>query len=162
MSLFIPIYRALEVVFILVDVALLIGFIYAFRESWKYRPHFHHPKEHKPDAARQARRAEYARRWGTIMAKFSTGNSADARKLAIIEADKLIDTMLKDAGLSGDTMADRLKQLSAEEVQSLDRLWRAHRLRNELVHSHDFEVSLTTAERVMQDYEAFLKEFKIV
>jgi len=65
-------------------------------------------------------------------------------------------------GLAGEHMADRLGQIKEAEVRTLDRLWRAHRVRNDLVHSPGFSLSLFDAKRVIDDYEAFLKEVKVL
>ena len=63
-------------------------------------------------------------------------------RLAIIEADKLVDTVLKRGGVGGTTMADRLRK--AERVvdrKTYQDMWDAHKVRNQLVHEvyHDFE-----------------------
>jgi len=43
---------------------------------------------------------------------------------------------------------------------TLDKLWEAHRVRNNLVHTPDFNIPQAKAEEVVGDYEAFLKEVK--
>lgn len=56
-------------------------------------------------------------------------------KLAVIEADKLADTVLKRAGLKGDSMAERLRR--CEKLinrNAYQGMWEAHKVRNELVH----------------------------
>ncbi|MDP3975076.1 MAG: hypothetical protein Q8P88_02220, partial [Candidatus Jorgensenbacteria bacterium] len=78
--------------------------------------------------------------------------------LAIIEADKLVDDALKTSGLQGEHMADRLEKLRVEDYPTLDRLWRAHRVRNELVHTPDFGINEGDAKDVLRVYEKFLKE----
>lgn len=168
MSIFILIYDIVCGIFILIDAVLVFGFLYALSEGWKFRPHFYPHASHAQTASGHAapvadpRRKMVQERWQGIMKKFNEATSNDSRKLAIIEADKLIDTLLKDSGFEGEHMADRLQQLSPEKVTTLDRLWRAHRLRNQIVHSHDFEISPTLTERTIEDYEAFLKETKFL
>ncbi len=59
--------------------------------------------------------------------------SAKNMKNALIEADKLLDYVLRGRGYRGTTMAERLK--SAESSFSHKELvWRAHKLRNQMVH----------------------------
>ena len=56
-------------------------------------------------------------------------------KLAVIEADKLADTVLKKAGVKGESMAERLRQVEKIADRSVyQRMWEAHKVRNELVH----------------------------
>jgi hypothetical protein len=107
------------------------------------------------------RTSQFKEQWEEILKKLA-GGSRDSLKVAIVEADKLVDTVLKDAGLEGEHMADRLDKLKPEELVSFNRLWRAHRVRNEVVHSPDFEVTPALAEQTIEDYEAFLKEANII
>jgi len=78
--------------------------------------------------------------------------------LCIIEADSLADEALRRLGLRGDHMADRLEKLSPLEVRSLNRLWQAHRVRNDLVHSPGFQVTEAEANETLRSYEDFLRE----
>lgn len=167
MDLLVFIYTLVKVIFIIVDVILLVLTIYALKEGWKFRPHLWSHAAHShattaPHAAVDARQKMVKDRWAVLSKKFEDTISNDSRKVAIIEADKLVDNLLKDSGFEGKSMADRLEQLSPEKVTTLNRLWRAHRLRNEIVHSPDFEVSPSLAERTMEDYEAFLREVKLL
>lgn len=60
---------------------------------------------------------------------------------AVMEADKLVDHVLKLKGYNGDTFAERLR--SAEE--DIDRniyqsIWEGHKVRNTLAHEHDARI----------------------
>lgn len=54
---------------------------------------------------------------------------------AVIEADKLVDFVLKAKGYSGETFADRLrsaeKYIDRNQYQSI---WDAHKIRNQIAH----------------------------
>jgi len=69
-----------------------------------------------------------------------------AYKQAIIESDKLIDSILKEL-TAGSTFADRLKSLREHFPRNAyDQLWKVHIKRNELVHDNgsfvaDWEIS---------------------
>lgn len=73
-------------------------------------------------------------------------NNQLAFKQAIIESDKLIDSIMKQL-VSGATFADRLKALRSKFPGSTyDQIWKAHIKRNELVHDNgsfvaDWELS---------------------
>lgn len=116
-----------------------------------------------PDVGRGVvtlRKAGVQQKWDAIRAKASEG-SMDSLKIAVIEADTLIDSLLKDGGLEGDHMADRLDQLSSDDIRSIDRVWRAHRYRNELVHERG-AVHAERAAQALEGFEAFLKEVGII
>ncbi len=56
-------------------------------------------------------------------------------KMAIIEADKLVDVILKKAGITGNTMAERLRKVQKLVQRPIySGMWEAHKLRNHIVH----------------------------
>lgn len=150
------VYEIVRVIFLLLDAALLGIFVYAFSKGLEYRPHFSLTPPSK-GMARTLRSVLLREKWTAVQEKFAVG-SPEAMRLALIEADALADDVLKRLGLEGEHMSDRIGQLEPDEVRTLDRLWRAHRLRNDLVHTPVFTLSANDAERAMGDYEAFLKE----
>jgi hypothetical protein len=64
--------------------------------------------------------------------------------------------------IPGEHLADRLSNLDQDDIKSMNRVWRAHRLRNDLVHTPGFAVSPSDAQQAMDDYEAFLKEMEVI
>ncbi|OGN09142.1 MAG: hypothetical protein A2998_00975 [Candidatus Staskawiczbacteria bacterium RIFCSPLOWO2_01_FULL_37_25b] len=79
-------------------------------------------------------------------------------KLAIIEADTLVDDILKSANYPGDTMGERLTNIERGQLLSLDGLWEAHKIRNKLAHDVDYFLRYAEARRAITLYEAALKE----
>jgi hypothetical protein len=69
----------------------------------------------------------------------SSGATTDGLKVILVEIDSLLDYCLKQKGMRGDTMGDRIKSskllFSREEY---DWIWKAHKLRNRIVHEVDF------------------------
>ena len=56
-------------------------------------------------------------------------------KQAVIQADILVDSIMKEAGVRGQTMGERLKTLRNDLPKNVySPLWQAHIKRNELVH----------------------------
>lgn len=79
------------------------------------------------------------------------------RALAVIEADKLLDKALKERGLRGGTMGERL--VSAGPLFSdKDAVWGVHKLRNKLVHEVGVEVSKVQAKRALAIFARALKD----
>lgn len=75
--------------------------------------------------------AYFRKKWQEIMTLSHT--SAAAARLAVIEADKLLDRALKDKGFRGETMGDRLKA-AGKALGNQNAVWSAHKLRNQLAH----------------------------
>jgi hypothetical protein len=146
-------------VFIILDVILLVVFVFVFIKALEYRPHFTlRVKKKKRSPLRDPKLLE---RWENIIKK-AASNSPQSLTLAIIEADSFIDDVLKKMNLPGEHMADRLDRLGRRPLKTVDRLWRAHRVRNELVHTPGFTISPADAKKVMGDYENFLKEIGLL
>lgn len=149
----------IQIIFIVADILLAAGLVYAILKALEYRPDLSITRKRKGVVTIE--KAEVLEQWAAICEKIEQQNISMAR-LAIIDADKLIDSILKKAQIGGEHMADRLDRISAEDYPSIQAVWRAHRLRNELVHSPAFEISIADAQRAINNYEAFLKEIGIL
>lgn len=149
-----------KTIFILLDIALFALLIYSLSQLFSYRPKFvYNPAKHK--RKRTLRSAIIEERWKEIVKRFDEG-TLDAMKFAIIDADGLVDDILKQLGLPGEHFADRLARLTPDEMKSFPRIWRAHRVRNDLVHTPGFGVTPEEAKETLDGYEAFLKELEAI
>jgi len=94
----------------------------------------------------------------------SAQNNQLAFKQAIIESDKLVDTIMKQLA-DGATFADRLKALRPKfSRESYDQIWKAHIKRNELVHDTGSFVAdweLTVHMRTYRETISILRGFSI-
>lgn len=73
-------------------------------------------------------------RWRACQALAASKNQADVKQ-ALIQADIMIDTIMKQAGVSGTSFGERLKVLRDKLPKHVyQKLWQAHIKRNELVH----------------------------
>lgn len=149
----------LMVLFIVADALLLFGFIFALVKGWNYRPAIE--LQEAAVKPRTLRKAVFEERWRAILKKASLG-SADSLRIAVIEADSLVNDVLGQLGFEGKHMADRLINLNPDNYSTLNALWRAHRVRNDLVHTPGFFLSPEDAQKLLSDYEAFLKEAEAI
>ncbi len=146
--------------FLVLDGILLIAFVGVYFAALKYRPKLRLTRG--PVKRIYTLRDTVLRdRWNGILRRTAAA-TPDALKVAIIEADKFADDVLKQLGLGGEHMADRLEKLSPQEIRSVDRLWRAHRFRNNLVHAPDFSPPVSEYKKTLEDYQAFFKEVKVI
>ena len=153
-------YAAFRSVFIFLDIALLGISLFAIWKILKLRP----PKNPGRKAKKKTltlQTAVFIDRWNAVQRKIFIG-SPESLRLGVIEADEVVDSVLKALGLAGEHMADRLAKVNPDTLQSLNRVWRAHRLRNDLAHTPGFSLSLEDAQAAIGDYESFLKEIGIL
>ncbi|RJP45691.1 hypothetical protein C4587_00425 [Candidatus Parcubacteria bacterium] len=148
-------------IFLILDALLAFGFVLAVVKGLKFRPHFEIRGSSTRARAASQRNKFFRDRWDATMKKFMQG-TPDAVRVAIIEADSLVDEALKQMSFPGEHFADRLQKLNKEDFKTLDRLWAAHRIRNDLVHTPGFFLSASDAKGVLEDYQAFLKEFGVL
>ena len=77
-------------------------------------------------------------------------------KMAIIEADKLMDSALKTAKMRGTTMGERLR-FAVYKHPKIRSVWSAHILRNDLVHETDRRMGRKEAQRALILFKKGLK-----
>lgn len=100
-------------------------------------------------------------RWDEITAHLDSARENDW-KLAILEADKLVDVALRQKGFPGDTFGDRLTNIQPGMLVSLDGLWWAHRVRNRVAHEMDYFLRYTEARQAVSYYEVALSELQLI
>ncbi len=94
--------------------------------------------------------------WEIILNHLNSQNQAEW-KLAIIEADSILDDILREVGYQGETLADRLKEAGSGEV--VQQAWEAHKVRNMIAHKGGTELTYREAKRVVGLYENVFKKF---
>jgi uncharacterized membrane protein len=80
-------------------------------------------------------------------------------KLAIIEADVILDSVLKDRGYVGNSLGERLRNISPRQMKTLDDAWEAHKVRNQIAHAGaDFVLTRRIAEETINRYQRVFTE----
>ena len=100
--------------------------------------------------------------WEQILAHCESPNENDWRQ-AIIEADIMLEGLLKNMDLPGDSIGDKLKAVSRGDFETIDNAWEAHKTRNQIAHEGSaFVLTARTARETISNYEAVFNEFKII
>lgn len=97
------------------------------------------------------------RPWAKIMARLETGLEEEF-KLAVIQADSMLNETLKKMGYRGETLKDRLDQLTLATLPNIDQIFEAHQIRNKIVHDPDYRLTLDEARRVLRIYEQAFRD----
>ncbi len=101
-------------------------------------------------------------RWNKIMEQTNSEKEQDWR-LAILEADIMLDELLDVQGYHGDSMGDKMKQVERGDWNTIDMAWEAHKVRNRIAHEGaDMALSAREARRVIALYEQVFKEFHYI
>ncbi len=100
---------------------------------------------------------KFLKQWKGVSAKLKTGNE-QAYKLAVIEADALLEEALEKMKFKGETIRDRLNQIPKTILEDTKDIEQAHQIRDNIVHDPDYEVTLDQAKKVLFVYEKVLKQ----
>lgn len=95
--------------------------------------------------------------WAEIVRKLEA-HPEEGYRIAIIEADALVDSVFKAYGYPGETMAERLRSLPPGELQILTHLWEAHKLRNEIAHDPAYKFDARRGHEALRIYKQALTE----
>lgn len=101
-------------------------------------------------------------KWERVMSHAYSESPADWR-LAIMEADILLEESLRAKGFAGESIGEILKNMKPGDLVALEAAWDAHKVRNRIAHSGgDFELNERETRRVVALYETVLKELEAI
>lgn len=128
------------------NVLAVLGIVFLMGSFWatlKIREihHINHEK-YKPVINEQTSANEKLIQWQVVLDHANSENPAEW-KIAILEADNILDEVLEDQGYLGETVADKLKAMSRTRITSYDAVWEAHKLRNEIAHGGAIDMELS-------------------
>ena len=99
------------------------------------------------------------KQWNRIKARMDTGLERDF-KMAIIEADTMLDDTLKRMGFAGVSLGERLEKLTAASLSNIEEVKTAHKTRNSIVHDPDYKLARDEAKNMVEIYEKALTDLQ--
>ena len=97
--------------------------------------------------------------WQKIKRRLETEMESEW-KLAVIEADKIMDDILNRMGFGGKSLGERLGKLTAVSLPNIEEVKEAHKIRNNIIHDPTYRLSLEEAKRVIAIYEKALTDLQ--
>ena len=138
---------------------LIFIIMYAHRKGHEIE---HLEEEHFHTGGVMFEKEKENERWEQILVHVNSENPNDWR-LAIIEADVILDEMVKSMGYRGESLGERMKSIEQSDFTSIDAAWEAHKVRNRIAHSgSDFILTQREARRIIGLYEQVFKEFEYI
>lgn len=97
-------------------------------------------------------------RWGRVLSHIDSDAQNDW-KIAVMEADIILDDLLTERGYIGETVAEKLKQIRGDQMRTLDAAWEAHKVRNRIAHDgasyaltqHDARTAIDNYRKVFEE-----------
>lgn len=99
---------------------------------------------------------KYRSRWMTIEQGLKRDETS-SYPMSILNADTLLDHALKDKGIQGQTMGERMKKMQ-QKWSNANNVWSAHKLRNQIAHEPDVKIDYDSARRTLMAFKQALKD----
>jgi len=99
--------------------------------------------------------------WEKIRQRLDTGNEAEY-KLAILEADDIINNLIKGLGYKGENFGERLNNIPSAQLENIEGMKEAHEMRNRIIHDENLVVTKEDADDTLSHYEEFLRSFQVL
>ena len=135
--------NATTVVFFLAAVLIVGGILFAVISFSKGSP-----KGLKQDY--------YRSQWLTIEAQLRR-DEKHSYTVCILNADKLLDRALRERGVKGETMGERMKSFQ-DRWSNAQNVWTAHKMRNKVAHETEVVIEYDQAKRALAAFRQGLKD----
>lgn len=99
--------------------------------------------------------------WDKILKRINSDDESN-RKLAIIEADDLLNKALNEMGYQGANLEESLKDAGKEIVHNKEDLLKAHKVRRDMVYDPNYNLSEEDGKELISIYEETLDDLELL
>lgn len=149
----------------IVSLLFLTGIVYCFfrlEQIIEETKHHDEPAHGEEPHGAGVPASATAKRWERITAHVRSEKESEWR-LAVLEADVLLDELVTNMGYRGDSLGERLKGVEKSDFTTLEKAWEAHAVRNKIAHEGAaFALTEREAKRVIGLYEEVFREFHYI
>lgn len=122
---------------------------------------YYHKRAHQEHKVEEVYKSKNPR-WQAVVDYMNSHNEGDW-KLAVLEADSMLDSLLDTLNLPGENLGEKLKSADPDKFPKLNKIWEAHNIRNRIAHEGvDFLLSKNEAERVIGIYEQVFRDYNFI
>ncbi len=102
------------------------------------------------------------KRWKHVELLIASNNPNDWR-VAVLEADSMLEDMTLAMKIPGETLGERLKAIEPSDFLTLQNAWEGHKIRNQIAHQGSgFNLDHRTAIGAVKNFEAVFREFEVI
>ncbi len=98
--------------------------------------------------------------WKEVSSQAQDEKEAE-RKLAVIEADDMLNSVLEQMGYEGESLVEKLNGLNEEIIPNLEEVKKAHKVRRDIIYDQSRGLSKEEAVNLISVYEKVFKELQI-
>jgi hypothetical protein len=100
-------------------------------------------------------------KWKKIKERIASGIEAEL-KLAILEADSLLDQFLKRQGYKGETLEEKLELLTEDILSNINEVKEAIKVKRAIIEDPSYRLSFQEAKKTLSIYERALKDLQAI
>ncbi len=157
---FFTVWQVLRIAFLAISVFFIGLLVYLFSVNgyldMRYVEDLSEFRKTKPHL-----KVNLGKEWEDVVEHAKSEKEAE-RKMAVIEADDMIDSALSKIGYSGETLLDKLAVLNKEIIPNIEEVKDAHRKRRDIVYDPNKSISREEAEQIVSVYEEVFKDLRIL
>jgi hypothetical protein len=101
----------------------------------------------------------FAPSWKKIEKRLESEIEADL-KLAVIEADELLNKAMEEIGYQGKDLTEKLEKVTEDVISNLKELKEIRKVREDIIQDPTYKLSKEEAKRVLKVYEKSLKDLQ--
>lgn len=158
------IWNVYSVIAILLSLLFFVGFVYA---KIRYGQLVEIEQAALKDAearwaARYSKTDSKNAKWEAIQRRV-TENNPESWRVAIIEADIMLEETLTNAGYVGQSIGEKLKSANPHSFTTVQDAWEAHKVRNTVAHvGSDFVLTQKVAQETITQFGRVFREFGVI
>ena len=152
-------FLALQIVGGILSLALLAGIIILIYKGGAYATHIKHVWT--AWNATPLPKHKMVKRWLKII-KSMEGDDPAAWRMAVIDADSMLDEVVAKLGYIGNNLEERLENIIPEQFPSLEDAWRAHQISTFLKEDSSYNLTREVADRTIEIYRSIFRETGII
>jgi len=148
----------LKCLFISVFIFFLVSIIYFLKKThwWQWR-FGEGSKEFFTEQSYEVKKINET--WTEIDNRLKT-NLESEYKLAIIEADGLLEEVLEKIGFVGKNFEERLEKMTADQLSDLDKIKKVHEIRANIIRDPDYRLDLDNTKKIISVYRKALEDLE--
>ncbi len=140
----------IKVLFLFIDLFMISFIVYAlFKTSWLNKLLLYDVQEFL--TYKHFGLSKTKKKWEEIEKYFKKGTEPEM-KLAIVEADSLLDNILKVMSYGGKDLTSRLEGINTNILENLDDVKKYHKIYSNIVHDPTYRLDFKMAENALKVY----------
>jgi hypothetical protein len=103
----------------------------------------------------------FSPKWKKIKKRLESGIESDL-KLAVIEADNLLNEVMEKIGYREPTLTEKLEKITPEIIANLNELKEVRKIRDDIVEDPNYRLTIEDAKAILKVYEKTMEDLQAI